>query len=66
MTFSNYFSNVNKIITNFKYRKNDKKCVMVDFYAGWFPPCNRIAPILEEFAKKITKRRFLKSHKDIK
>ena len=32
--------------------KNDNKLIIVDFFATWCGPCQRISPILEDIAKK--------------
>lgn len=36
------------------------KYVFVDFYAIWWRPCKRIAPIITELAKQYTQVKFIK------
>jgi thioredoxin 1 len=38
--------------------------VLVDFYADWCPPCQTLAPILEEFARETTHARVVKVNVD--
>ena len=42
---------VNKISENeFKNIEESKEVVLVDFYATWCPPCQKLTPILEEIS----------------
>ncbi len=34
---------------------NDNDCVIIDIYASWCGPCNKFAPLYEEFAAKYPK-----------
>lgn len=44
-----------------KQIKSDKTIVLVDFYATWCPPCQRLAPVIEKIAKEFNgKARIMK------
>lgn len=48
-----------KNLTEFDFNKllkEEKKPMLIDFYAKWCSPCRMQAPILEEIAKEITEK----------
>lgn len=39
----------------FKELVNDKKPILIDFYADWCGPCKSLAPIIKEVASNVSK-----------
>ncbi len=48
-----------KNLTEFDFKniiKEEKKLIVIDFYAKWCSPCKMQTPILEEIAKEISEK----------